>query len=701
VSYRLGIDIGGTFTDFILADGSGQTRLFKVSSTPDTPAVALSEGLDAIATELGLETDEFVRSCDLIVHGTTVATNALIQRKGARTALLCTQGFRDSFEIRQGYKEERYDFTYAPPPMLVPRSLRRPVLERMTKEGDVYVELDEEQVREQIAFLRREGVEAVAVSFLWSFLNPAHEQRVGQILAEEFPGAFRSLSIDILPQIREYDRTSTTIVNAFVGPILERYIHQIESMFDDRIGANRNGTRIRFMQTNAGFSSGEALARRPVYALNSGPAAAPMAGLHFGRQLGYENIVTVDMGGTSFDVCLVENGLPDTVKNVDVCRYRLGIPMINIHTIGAGGGSIAWLDRGGVLNVGPQSAEAFPGPACYGRGGTEPTVTDANVVLGYFNPRALLAGKLAIDQAAAERAIEEKVARPADLSLAEAAHGIFEVVNHNMTMGIREVSVERGYDPREFAMVVGGGAGPVHAGRLAAELQVPVVIVPKIASAFCAFGEVVADLRHDYVSSYATPTPLREADLKRLNTLLEDMERRGRAELAQEGVGDGEVVITRSLEMRYQGQVHECSVLIGGGLIDEEGVDLIEELFHQKHEALYTYAERDEGICELINLLVTVRGTQPPLAQPELPVGTDDPAAALRDQRPVYFSEHGTFIDTPVYDGEHVRAGNVFTGPAVIEEPTTTIVVYPGSTVTLDPRGLYVMTFEGSTDNVR
>ena len=683
--YRLGIDIGGTFTDLVLVDHDGEIRLHKVSSTPEEPADAIAEGVDELASELDLATGTLLERCDLVIHGTTVAINALIQQSGARTALLCTNGFRDSHEIRLGFKERRYDFLYPSPPVLVPRRLRLPVRERVTNQGHVYAPLDEEQVRRHAELLRREGIEAVAVSFLWSFLNDAHERRVGEILAEELPGVFCSLSVDVLPQIREYERTSTTILNAYVGPILERYVQRTEQMFRAR---GLKG-QIRYMQANAGFASGASLMRRPVYALNSGPAAGPTAALAVGRHLGYDNIVSVDMGGTSFDVCLVKDGLPDTVKNVDVCRYRVGIPMININTIGAGGGSIAWLDTGGILRVGPRSAEAEPGPACYGRGGVEPTVTDASVLLGFLNPRELLGGRLELDQPAAERAVRSAVAEPLGLAVEEAAHGIFEVVNHNMATGISEVLVERGYDPRDFALVVGGGAGALHAGRLAAELGIPTVMIPKVASAFCAFGEVVADLRHDYHASYTTR--LADVDLVRLNDLFTGMEQEGRDELAEEGVAPDDIVVTRTVEMRYLGQVHECPVSIPASAVDEPMVSEIADLFHQRHELLYTYAERETGVPELINLSVTVLGKVPPIRTPELPAAGKDPAAAQIGERPAYFVEHGRYLDTPVFDGSLVQPGNEFAGPAIVEEPTTTIVVFPDSRMTFDGRGFYAM----------
>jgi N-methylhydantoinase A len=624
----------------------------------------------------------------VIVHGTTVATNALIQGSGAKTALLCTEGFRDSLEIRQGYKEERYDLDYPPPRMLVPRYLRRGIVERVDSDGRILVDLDEDQVRAELAFLREQGVEAVAVALLWSFLNPAHERRIGELLREELPEVFQSLSVDVLPQIREYDRTSTTVVNAFVGPILERYVRRIQQVFASK-GAP--GAQIRFMQVNAGIASAEALLRRPLYALNSGPAAGPTAGLHFGAQVGTDNIIVADMGGTSFDVCLAQNGLPDTAKGIDVCRYRLGIPMINVHTVGAGGGSIAWLDRGGLLHVGPQSAQAVPGPVCYGRGGTEPTVTDANVVLGYLGPQGLLGGRLALDTRAAADAVAERIAAPAGLSTEAAAHGIFEVVNHNMALAIREMTVERGYDPRDFAVVAGGGACGIHVGRLATELGAPRVIVPKVAPALCAFGEVVADLRHDFVSSFAIPTPLRDLDAVRLNELLRQLERQGREQLGEEGIDPGQMLVTRSLDMRYRGQVHECDVQIDGRDISAGAIPEVEELFHRRHEALYTYADRG-GVCELVSVGVSVRGRGGPSVDWADSGQATTLDAARVSEREIYLAESAGFESVPVYGGPAFPAGIAVDGPCVIEEPTTAIVVFPGSQIVLDTRGFYVMT---------
>ena len=686
MGYRLGIDIGGTFTDFVLVDEAGNLSIAKAESNPDRPSEAIRQGLEHLSRDLGMEVRDFVSRCRLSFNGSTVAINALIRHDGARTGLLCTKGFRDVIEIRLGYKEERYDFDYPPPPMLVPRYLRVEIEERIDKNGQVYTALSEEDVRRACALFKQEGVEAVAVCYLWSFLNPVHEARTGEIVLEELPGVFLTLSHEVLPQIREYDRTSTTAVNAFVGPKYKRYLEDVERLFRSY---GYQG-EIRFMQSNGGVASGQAIAKRPVLALNSGPAAGPVAGLFFGKMIDKEDVLTIDMGGTSFDVCLVEKGTPDIVKSVDVQRYRVGVPMVNINTIGAGGGSIAWIDAGGLLQVGPQSAEAVPGPVCYMKGGNEPTVTDANVALGYLNPDYLLGGEVKINGEASKAAVRLKIADPLKIGTEEAALGIFNIVNRNMTAAISQVSVERGHDPRDFVLVVAGGAGPIHAGRLAAELDIPHVIIPKIASAFCAFGETVTDVRHDFLWSYASR--VKDLDLELLGRRFEEMEARGYEELSKEGFKPEEIEITRSLDMRYADQIHECTVTIPSGKITEEWVPEVEEAFHRRHEQLYTYCERD-NLSEVINIGASLCGRVPRIELARLPKGTENPSKAFKGERLAYFEEQGRFVNTPIYDGERIETGNVIEGPAVIEEVTTTIVVFPKSRLVLDERGFYLLSF--------
>jgi len=480
MGYRLGIDTGGTFTDFVLMQEDVMPRLVKTPSVPDDPPRAIRTGLLQLADQVGVDLTGLLANCDLIIHGTTVALNALIQHRGARVGLLCTKGHEDSLEIRLAHKEDghRYDFQFPPAKMLVPRHLRMPIEERVTSDGNVLTPLREADVVAAVERFKQEGVDSIAICFLWSFLNPAHERRAATIVAERFPEAYLTVSADLLPQIREYTRVSTIAVNAFVGPVLRQSIGEIEEMIRG-LGYTRP---IRYMQSNGGVSSGETISRKAVYAINSGPAAGPTGGLFYGRLADRRSLLTLDMGGTSTDISIMEHGEVDIVKNIDVSRYRLGIPLVNVVSIGAGGGSIAWLDSKGILRVGPQSAEAVPGPACYQRGGSEPTVTDALVVLGYLNPDYLLGGGFRIDRGAAQAVIHDKVATPLGLSDEKAALGIFSVVNANMVGGIRAVSVERGYDPRDFVLVVGGGATSAHVARLAGDLEINEVIIPKLAS---------------------------------------------------------------------------------------------------------------------------------------------------------------------------------------------------------------------------
>jgi N-methylhydantoinase A len=686
MGYRLGIDTGGTFTDLVLLDGDGTVELFKTPSTPDDPPAAIRNGLTAITERLGTPVNEFLHACDLVIHGTTVALNTLIQLRGAKVGLFCTRGHEDSLEIRNGHKEDghRYDFRYPPAPMLVPRRLRLPVSERVLSDGSVRLALDEEDVYHGIASFRREGVQAVGVSFLWSFLHPDHERRVGEILREELPDVHVTLSVDLLPQIREYTRTSTVAVNAYVAPGLARYVGSIETMLTELGYANP----IRYFQSNGGLTSGAVFSRRAVSALNSGPAAGPSAALHYATSLDQTDVVSVDVGGTSSDISLVKDGKVDLVKDVDIDRYRVGVPLVNVISIGAGGGSIAWIDAQGLLHVGPQSAEAVPGPACYMRGGTEATVTDALVVLGYLNQTALLGGRMPIDADAARAALQTKVADPLGLGPERAALGVFDIVNGNMIGGIRSVSVERGHDPRDFSMVAGGGATSAHAGRLAADLGMRTVLIPRVASGLCAFGEAVADVKHTYLASYTVRLP--ELDPQRLDDMFLDLERQGREDLYAEGFADTDIYAERSVEMKYVDQVHECRVEIPHFTIEATTIADLEDAFHRRHEALYTYCEPD-NVAELINVEVSVFGRSPELARPD--VGPTDSRRPDPDAtRTCLFAEYGEYRPTPVFAAASLRVGDVVDGPAVVEEESTTIVVFPGSTLALARPDVYVMT---------
>lgn len=689
MGYRLGIDTGGTFTDLVLVGEDGGWELFKTPSTPDDPPLAIRRGIDLIAEALQIATERFLHDCDLIIHGTTVALNALIQHKGAKVGLFCTGGHQDSLEIRLAHKEDghRYDFFFPAAQMLIPRSLRVPVTERVTSAGKVLLPLDEASVLQGIEKFKAEGVEAVVVCFLWSFLHPVHEQRVAELVRQHLPDVYLTLSTELLPQIREYARVSTAAVNGFVGPVLQRSIDEVESLLRDLGYQNA----IRYMQCNGGVSSGDFIGTRAVYAINSGPAAGPTAALHFGKLADQSHLLTLDMGGTSTDISIVQEGRVDLVKNLEVERYLLGIPLVNVVNIGAGGGSIAWQDAQGILRVGPQSAEAIPGPACYGRGGEEATVTDALAVLGYLNPDYLLGGTFKIDSEASRRVVRERVAKPLGLPLERAALGIFEVVNSNMIGGIRAVSVERGYDPRDFIFVAGGGATSAHVARLAADLGVEQIIIPKVASGLCAFGEAIADVRHSHMATYITP--LRQLDLQHLNRLLSQLEQKGRAELTQEGFQQSEMMVERALEMRYADQVHECNVPIPlQGKLDQASLGEIEALFHRRHEELYTYCETNNP-PELVNLEVTLVGQREIDAHSLFPRRVRESDAPPKESsREAYFQELGGFARVPIYDGKTVPRERDFFGPAIIEEPTTTIVIPPGWKIALQHGGYYLMT---------
>ncbi len=689
--FRIGIDSGGTFTDFVLLDGPA-VSVAKVPSSRQEPEMAVERGLRELAAQHDLELEGLLAETEYLIYGTTVATNALLQHRGAKTALLCTGGFRDSFEIRQGYKEERYNFELAPPPLLVPGERRIPIEERIDKHGGVHTDLDEDDAREKIRALAGQGIESVAISLLFSYLNPEHENRLAEILADELPEAFRSVSSSIMPRIREYDRTSTTILNAYLAPALLDHLDRVQRSLERRGYAGP----FRILQANAGCAAAAELRRVPLNALNSGPAAAPVAAGAAGKPLGHDNLVSIDMGGTSFDVCLVVDGAPEIVTTSDVCRYRVGLPMVNVHTIGAGGGSIASVVDG-LLRVGPQSAEAMPGPACYGNGGVEPTVTDANLVLGFLNPDGLLGGTMPLDRRAAERAIMERVGKPLGLSLEAAAHGIYEVINHTMTSGTSEITIERGYDPRDFAVVTGGGAGALHAAAITRELGAETVLVPRLASVYCAYGAVVGDMRHDETSSYGVPTPMADLDIDRLAKLLDSMEQRGMEAVGEDAGSATSPVISRWLEMRYRGQIHECNVPLDTPIEElaagPAAVAAVEDAFHGRHQALYAYADRGGAPVELVNVGVSVRRGLGESVGDSVTRrrGGGDPSAARTGSRQAYLDPAGGFLDTPVYDGALLSPGDTFAGPALIEEATTTILVPVEAQVSVAPHDVYVI----------
>jgi N-methylhydantoinase A len=684
--YRLGIDAGGTFTDFVLADQTGNVRLFKTLSTPADPTLAIAGGLQLIAEEVGESPSAIVGDCDLCINGTTVGLNALIQHKGGKTGLICTAGHEDSLEIRLGHKEDgyRYDPEYPAAIMLVPRYLRRGVRERVISDGSIRTPLVEEDVRSACTFFLAEGAEAVAISFVWSVLNQAHERRAAAIVREMMPGVALTVGSDLYPQVREYTRTSTAVTNAYLSPILSRYVTAIDAYFR-QLGAQ---FPVRYFQSNGGLAIGQAMTDRSVYAINSGPASAPQAGLFVAAPFGKKDVITIDMGGTSFDITLTRNGVTNINKNIDFLRYRIGVPMIQVETLGAGGGSIASIDAMGLLQVGPQSAGAAPGPACYGHGGSEATVTDANLVLGYLNPAGLLGGRLKLDYVKAHQAIAT-IAERLGISVERAAYGIYTIVNSNMVNGIRRVSVERGYDPRDFVLVGAGGATAAHITSLAREMGIATVILPKLASGLCAFGQIISDVKYNYMATI--PVRLNnDAAYAALDALFREIEAKGVGHLEADGFGRDRIEVKRSIDMRYVGQVHECTVEIGNFTIDAATIETVKDAFHRRHEELYTYSERHNAV-EAVNIESTLYGRIDKPMPPRIGKGLAA-SEATSGHRDAIFTSDGRRQRTPVYDGARLGAGATIVGPAIIEEVTTTLVVEPGWKAVLDASGSYVIT---------
>ncbi len=687
-TYRLGIDAGGTFTDFVLAEKNGPLRLFKSPSTPDDGTRAISAGLEQISEALGRPVDAIVQECDLCINGTTVALNALIEKKGVKVGLLCTSGHEDSLEIRLGHKEEgyRYEADFPPAHMIVPRHLRRPIGGRILADGREDTALDEEGIRAALRYFREQGVESVAISFVWSVMNPSHERRALELVAEMMPDVFVCAGSEVYPQVREYTRTSTTVVNAYLSPVMRRYVQKIDAYFRS-LGAH---SPVRYFQSNGGLAVGDAMQDRAVNAINSGPASAPRAGQYFGKPAGLENIITVDMGGTSFDITLTRDGHTNLNKNIDFLRYRIGVPMIQVETLGAGGGSICRVDEFGMLTVGPESAGAEPGPVCYGKGGQLPTVTDANLVMGYLNPDLVLGGRIRLDREAAIRAIRTHVAEPLGISVEKAAYGISTLVNLNMVNGISRVSIERGYDPRDFALLCAGGAAGMHITALAEEIGSTRVLVPKVSSVFCAFGQIISDVRYNYLAS----EPMRlnaEADLERLNQTFRKLEQQGHEHLLADGFTAQEISCSRTVELRYVGQIHECSIELHPGTLTPEKISALKDDFHRRHEELYTYCEPQNDV-ELVNIEASLVGR---VARPELEplqsrgLSLDD---ALTGYRPALFDAEGHWVDTAIYDGNRLDVGLPVPGPAIVEEPTTSIVVRPGWQLVLESNHCYSLT---------
>ena len=688
MQYTLGVDIGGTFTDFSLIDAEGKITLWKEASTPKDSKQAIIKGLNAMSENEKLPLSDFLSRLDLFVHGQTIATNTVIQRNGPKTAILCTKGFRDVIHFRDGFKPHRYNIQLQPPKDFVPRYLRIPVGERVNYKGEILKALDEKSVFDAINILKKEKVEAVAVSFLWSVVNASHERRVKEILRAELPDIPVVASSDALPIIREWERTTCAVLSAYVLPGISKYMIELE----DWLHSNGFKHPLLVMQLNGGTSTVSKLLEKSINASASGPAAAPMAGLFASKRVDVDNVITVDMGGTSFDVSLVTKGAPSLTRDLKIHENPVGVAAVDVHSIGAGGGSIAWIDPGGALMVGPHSAGAEPGPAAYNQGGTKPTCTDANIVLGYINPDFFLGGRRTVDTSLSEKAIKQHIADPLGLTVPEAAHGIFRIINNNMVDAIRVVSVERGIDPRHYSLVSGGGAGNIHAGMLGSTLGMKQVLIPRYSGVFCSFGMIVSDVRHDHLKAFTANTE--KFDLAAVNEVIAELEKKAIDEMVEEGYPEGEVILKRFADAKYPAQIHELTVDVPSDkVLDEADIKILENSFHDLHEQMFTYSVRESSVDIFHWRVVAYRSVKEPNSQ-IMDLSSDAIEVARKGKRDVYFGDINDYRSTQIYDGSKIRHGMVIKGPAVVEETTTTIVIFPGQNLTVNRFGDFVLNLE-------
>ncbi len=677
MGYRIAVDTGGTFTDLgMVNEETGELVVTKVPSTPDDPGRAVLAGIRQLMDTNGITPQEIA----FLLHGTTVATNALLERKGAKIGLITTAGFKDILQIGRQVRPRLYDHRARKPAPLVPRHLCFEVRERMLPSGVVHTPLSEADVEEAAVRLKEEQVEAVAICLLHSYANPEHELRIRQVVSEVCPDAFISLSADVLPEFREYERMSTIAINAYVMPKVNRYVANLAK----QIAETGVGSDLYVMQSNGGVITAHEAQHVSARTVLSGPAGGALAGITLANQGDWPNLITVDMGGTSLDICLIHDRKPRYTTESEIGGCPLKLPMIEIHTIGAGGGSIAWIDSGGALRVGPHSAGAVPGPACYRKDGTEPTVTDANVVLGRINPQCILGGQMDLDAEAARRVIEDRVARPLGLTVEKAAEGIISVVNANMVRGIRVVSVEKGYDPRDFALVAFGGAGPVHAVEMALELGMRTVIAPPRPGITSAIGMLRANVRHDYVGTHLTNTG--KADVGLLNRVVLEMSTQATEQLTKEGFGKDRMLFELSADLRYAGQAYELNVPVANSRFDKTALGSAVEEFHNVHQRSYGYCRRQD-VVELVNIRLVAWGRLPGIAGSySAPPAEEDP---LLGKRSVFLN--AKWLEADIYRRECMEAGATLTGPAVIEQLDATTLVFPGQKAVLDSHGNLVI----------
>jgi len=680
--YRLGVDIGGTFTDFVLEEvGTGRLHLGKTLTTPQDPSDAVIEGLADLLKATGVAADALTQ----IVHGTTLGTNAVIERTGAKTGLITNEGIRDVLAIRREARYDYYDLQIELPEPLVPRPLRLGVAGRMDRDGVEVAPLDREGLAAQIATLRDAGVASIAVCYLHAHKNGAHEQATAAAIAQAAQGLYVSLSSEVAPEIREYERTATTVINAYLQPLMDRYLARLA----ERLAAMGVRCDLHLMLSSGLLTTSEQARRFPTRLIESGPAGGVKLAERFARLTGRKNLIAFDMGGTTAKASLVHDGEASVAREFEVARldrFKRGsglpvrVPCVEIEEIGTGGGSIAWVDKLGQLQVGPRSAGAAPGPACYGSGGTRPTVTDADLVLGYLDPGYFLGGAMTLDVEAARAAIERHVATPLGLTVTQAAWGIHRVANEDMANAFRIHAMEHGRDPSRYALLSFGGAGPVHAYGVARILRSPAVLAPSRAGVASALGFLVAPIASEAVRAYVTR--LDRIDWAHLRALLAEMEAKGRAFLAEAGVADADVVVSRSADMQYVGQMHDIAVPLPAAALEAgDGAALRQAFFARYRELFHRTAELQ---VEALNWRVTVSAPPPPL---DLVLRQPEEGVPQKGERLAYFPDAEGYLRTPVYNRYALGAGTTLQGPAIVEERESTLVVGPGAVITVDEYG--------------
>ena len=689
--FRVGVDIGGTFTDIVFLAEDGRLHTRKISSSTDNYARAIADGLDQVFADTGLAGADVAE----LRHGTTVASNAILEQKGARTGLITTKGFRDVLEIRNLRMPRLYDLHWEKPPPLVERYLRLTVDERMTIDGKVQTPLDREDAAGAVDRLLAEDVEAIAVCLLNSFANPAHEQMLKEVIGERAPGLPHCISFEVLPEMKEYERTSTTVINAYVLPVVQRYLNQLRQDLE-RVGI---GAPLLLMQSNGGLTTADVATALPVNIIESGPAGGVVGAQALARKIGLDNVITLDMGGTTAKASLIEAGEVTRSQDYSVgggimigsrlltgAGYLLKIPAIDLAEVGAGGGSIVAIDAGGSMQVGPASAGAEPGPVAYDRGGEAPTVTDANIVLGYINPQHLVGGAVPLNADKARRVFEEKVAKPLGLELAHAAYGAHQIAGSNMIRAIKAVSSERGRDPRAYTLFAFGGNGPVFAAAMAEALSMKRIVIPPSPGLFSSFGLLYADVEHHYSRTFRRL--LGEADPEEVNRVWEEMAAEARAQLHAEGFADSQIRLRRAGAMHYKGQIFELTVPVPDGRLDRAALLQLEDAFGDEHETTYGHRAGKEEPVELVNIQVVGQGIPDRPAVPDRVEfdHADRPSTAARQ---AYFGPRSGWLETPVI--ARADLGTPRQGPLIVEEYDATCVVPPGATAALDGYGNIVI----------